>query len=120
MSLRRILLLTIFVVLASGASGGAFAGPCAAEIAKTQAQVDAKLHRKALSGPAAKQSSTATLHHQPSAETIAAAEKELGEGASIRTALTELKRARAADEKGDAASCQSALADAQEALKPRP
>jgi hypothetical protein len=118
MNLHRVLIpTTIFTLLASGA---AFAGPCTAEIAKTQAQVDAKLHRKASTGPAARESSIATLHHQPSPESIAAAEKDLGEGASIRTALAELKTARAADHKGDATACQSALTNAQNALKPQP
>jgi hypothetical protein len=117
MDLHRILLPTIFTLLAFEA---ALAGPCTAEIAKTQAQVDAKLHRKALAGPTGKESSVATLHHQPSPETIAAAEKALGEGASIRAALSELKLARAADDEGDAAGCQSALADARKALRPHP
>jgi hypothetical protein len=101
-------------------SEAAFAGPCTAEIGKTQAQADAKLHRKALAGPTAKESSIATLHHQPSSETVAEAEKALGEGASLRAALAALKLARAADDKGDAAGCRAALGNAQNALKPRP
>lgn len=117
MILQRVLIPVIFTLLASEA---AFAGPCTAAIGKTQAQIDAKLNRKALAGPTGTESVDATLHHQPSPESIAAAEKALGEGASIRAAIAALKLARAADDKGDAAGCQAALANAQNALKRQP
>ena len=117
MGIQRVLVLAIATLPVAEA---AFAGPCTADIGKTQAQIDAKLHRKALAGPTAKESAVATLHHQPSPESIAAAEKALGEGASIRAAIAAVGDARAADDKGDAAGCKAALTKAQNALKPRP
>jgi hypothetical protein len=114
MILYRIFIPFIFVLLVCEA---AVAGPCTAEIDKTQARIDAALDRQAGAGNTAAESTAATAHHQPTPETIAAAEKALGEGASIRDALAALEIARAADAQGDAAGCRAAILSAQKALK---
>jgi hypothetical protein len=113
--LLRILLPLALVLLTAERS---WAGPCAPEIDKTQAQIDSALDQQAGAGKSGAIGQAVTDHRQPTPESIAAAEKALGEGASIRQALAALTRARTGDEKGDAAECQSDLAEAQKALKP--
>jgi hypothetical protein len=110
----HILISVIFVLISCDS---AVAGPCTAEIGKTQAQIDAALDRQAGTGKTGSETAAATAHHQPTPETIAAAEKALGEGASIRDALAALAIGRAADDRGDAAGCREAIANAQKALK---
>ena len=112
--LSRTLFPVIFVLISCNS---VVAGPCTAKIAKTQAQIDAALDRKAGAGKSAPESAAATAHHQPTPETIAAAERALGEGGSIRKALAALAIGRAADERGDAAGCRAAIANAKKALK---
>ena len=94
------------------------AGPCAKEIADTEAAFDAKLDAAAASGPTAPESPLATLHHQPTPGTVAHAESQLGdisrENADIVTRA--LERAQDADLIGDVQGCQEQLADAKEAL----
>src|SRR5436305_1636654 len=61
------------------AMSAATAGPCQHEIDRMQARVDAVLEAAAGSGPAAAESLAARLHRQPTPDSIAAAEKKLGE-----------------------------------------
>ena len=95
------------------------AGPCAKEIADTQAAFDAKLDAAAASGPTAPESTLATLHHQPTPSTVAQAEAQLGdisrENADIVSRA--LERAQDADLIGDVQGCQEQLAEAKEALR---
>ncbi|MFZ2104263.1 MAG: hypothetical protein WAV18_02590 [Roseiarcus sp.] len=95
------------------------AGPCAKEIADTQAAFDAKLDAAAASGPTAPESTLATLHRQPTPSTVAHAEAQLGdisrENAEIVTRA--LERAQDADLIGDVQGCQEQLAEAKEALR---
>ena len=115
MAVSRILLAVALVLILSNS---AIAGrPCRAEIAKTQAEIDAALDRKAGAGKTGSESVAATAHHQPTPQSIAAAERALGEGASIRRALDALANARAADAEGDAERCRAAIANAHQALK---
>jgi len=114
MILSRIFIPVIFLLFAYRA---AVAGPCTAEIDKVQAQIDAALDRQAGAGKAGSEGAAATAHHQPTPESIAAAEKALGEGASIREALAALEIGRAADDRGDAAGCRAAVANARKALR---
>jgi hypothetical protein len=114
MKLLRAYLTGIFT-LAAGAA--AVAGPCAQEIVKTQARIDAALESQAAAGKPGKEVAAATAHRQPTPESIAAAEKALGEGVSIQAALDALERARTADARGDAALCEKAVADARKAMR---
>jgi len=99
--------------------GPCLAGPCAKDIADTQAAFDAKLDAAAASGPTAPESTLATLHHQPTPSTVARAEAQLGdisaENAEIVTRA--LERAQDADLIGDVQACGEQLAEAKEALR---
>jgi hypothetical protein len=94
------------------------AGPCSKEIAETQAAFDAKLATAAANGPSATESTSATLHHQPTPATVAHAEAQLGDISSENAEIVTraLERAQDADLIGDATACQQQLAEAKEAL----
>ena len=85
-----------------------------------QARIDAKLERKAATGPAAPESTDATMHRQPTPGSIAAAEERLGEMSPLKAAAVAqaMTRAREADSAGDKSACERALAEAQRALGP--
>ncbi len=92
------------------------AGPCSAEIDKAQAAVDARIDAIAGAGRSARESTAATLHHQPTPQTIAAAERRLHESEGATRALAELVRARKADAAGEAGGCEKALTEARSAI----
>jgi hypothetical protein len=100
----------VFAVLPSRA------GPCTSEIDRLQAEVDAKISATAAVGPTAPQSVDATLSHQPTPGSIAAAEEKLGEGPDMTDAVAALKRAREADNANDKSACDEALADVRRLL----
>src|SRR5262245_46913726 len=97
-----------------------YAGPCSPEIDRVQAEIDARINATAGAGPAARESTAATTHRQPTPGSIAAAEARLGEVSpqkleAIGAAMT---RAREADGAGNQSACEQALADARRALGP--
>src|SRR5262249_8671373 len=90
MNMQR--LLVICAALAASVSAGN-AGPCTQDIDRVQHGIDARLAAKAGAGPAARESTAATMSRQPTPESIAAAEAKLGElspetMARARTAMT--------------------------------
>jgi hypothetical protein len=95
-----------------------YAGPCSEEIARFRAEIDAKQHANATAGPAAPESTTATLHRQPTPESIGAAESRLGEVSSekVQAVWGAVERADEADRTGDQIACSAALADARRAF----
>ena len=99
-------------LLASISAGRA--GPCSDEIDRVQARLDAI----AGSGPSAPESGAALRHHQPTPQSIAAAEAKLRELPS--TAVTVLRaammRAREADRGGKASECEEALAEVRRTI----
>lgn len=100
------------------AAGPSLAGPCTADIAAAQAEVDARIEAVAGAGPMGGQSVGAQLHRQPTPGSMAGAEARLGEGTAGEQAVAALARARVADAAGDAAGCRQALADARRAVGP--
>jgi hypothetical protein len=96
------------------------AGPCSPEIERMQALVDAKVEAKAGAGLTANEGSGALLHRQPTPGSIAAAETGLGEiSPEIVKAVREaMARARKADQAGDLATCEQALAEVQLTIGP--
>ena len=118
MSIQR-LPVACAVALAASMSA-AYAGPCAHEIDRMQAAIDARLEAKAAAGPAGRESTAATMNRQPTPGSIAAAEARLGEVSpqTIEAVGAAMARARAADGAGDKGACEQALADAQRALGP--
>ena len=91
------------------------AGPCAKDIERMQTLIDAKLNAVAAAVPSAGQNVEAQMHRQPTARSMAEAERKLGElSPSIIAKVKEvMARAHDADGAGDMAACRRALADAQ-------
>jgi hypothetical protein len=94
------------------------AGPCSLEIDRMQNRVDAMIAATAAVGPSARESTAATMHRQPTPNSIASAEEELGEGARVQRALAAMAQAREADRVDDKTGCQRALADVRRAIAP--
>jgi hypothetical protein len=97
-----------------------YAGPCSGEIDSTQARIDARLAAIAGAGRTARESNAATMHRQPTPESIARAEESLGEvsAKAVQAVGPAMERARAADAAGDKSACEQALAEVQKVLGP--
>jgi hypothetical protein len=78
-----------------------------------QAKFDAILEAQAGAGPSARESAAATMHRQPTPDSIAAAESKLGDVSPEKVQAVEalLTRAREADRVGDQSACEQALAE---------
>ena len=118
MSIPQLLLACATVLAVSTSASNA--SPCSEQIDRLQAQIDAGLEARAADEPSARESTAATMHRQPTPESMAAAETKLG-GVSrqqadvVRAAVV---RAREADRRGDASACEQAVAAARRALAP--
>jgi hypothetical protein len=113
-----LLSLVICEIVFAASRSVANAGPCSQAIDRLQARFDAKLEANAAAGPSARESTAATLNHQPTPSSIAAAEAKLGEISPEKVQAVEaaMARARVADHLADPSACERALADAQGAL----
>jgi hypothetical protein len=111
------IVLTVAVVLAISITAS-LAGPCSQQIDRVQAKIDAKLEAIAAVGRSARESSAATMHRQPTPESIAAAEANLGDVSpeKVQEAEAFMTRARDADRAGDRSTCEQALAEAQRVI----
>jgi hypothetical protein len=118
MSIQRWLAAGATALVASVSAS--YAGPCSHEIDRTQAQIDARLNAKAGAGPAARESTAATMSRQPTPSSIAAAEASLGDipPQKVEAITAAMARAREADGAGNQGACEQALADARRALGP--
>ena len=118
MSIQRLLVACAAALAASMAA--AYAGPCSHEIDRVQALIDAKLEAKAAAGPAARESTAATMNRQPTPGSIAAAEARLGEVSpqTVEAVAAAMARARKADSADDQSACEQALAEVRRALGP--
>jgi hypothetical protein len=95
------------------------AGPCEQDVDRAWIQVDAKIRARIAAGRSAPQGTIGLLHHQPTPNSIAAAEKTLGDGWSpIEAAVEALAHAREADRAGDGSACEQALAQTRRAMEP--
>jgi hypothetical protein len=108
------LLLALALTLCLAAA--ARAAPCAAEIGRVQAAVDAKIDAIAGSGPESAETRAARLHYQPTPASIAAAERRLHESEGATRALAALVRARKANRAGQESACEDALREARAAI----
>ena len=116
MNIERLMALSVSALFASMAVS--HAGPCTKEIDDMQVQVDARINAIAAAGPIGRESTAATMHRQPTPDSIAAAEGKLSEGARVEQAVAAMKRARAADAARDKSGCQRALDEARRAIGP--
>jgi hypothetical protein len=100
--------------------GAAQAGPCASDISALEVAYDAKLKAAAASGPTGAESASATMHRQPTPNSIARAEVKLGDLSPEKAEAfaAAMKRAREADGAGDRSACMQALGEARRALGP--
>jgi hypothetical protein len=90
-----------------GSIGAAHSGPCTAQIAALEQQINAAPPGPE-SGPSAPQSVGAQLHHQPTPGSV-----DRGEHLANKDGDVALDRARKADELGDAKICNDALDEAR-------
>jgi hypothetical protein len=99
-------LVVIAAILSASAlsASSAYAGPCAAQIAQIEQQINTD-NLNVSERPSAPQTIGAQLGHQPTPATVQSGEREAG--ALARTALN---RVREADGAGNAAACREALA----------
>jgi hypothetical protein len=108
-SMKAIVLLTL----------SANAGPCAQDIDHAWIQVGAKVQARIGAGRSAPQGAIASLHRQPTPNSIALAEAKLGEvWKPMEMAVAALGRAREAEYANDAAACEQAIFEAQRAIVP--
>ena len=95
------------------------AGPCAQDIDRAWAQIDARIHARIAAGRSLPQGTIGLLHHQPTPDSVATAEKTLGQGwTPVEAAVAALARAREADQAGDRSACDQTLAQVQQAIEP--
>jgi len=118
MSIERLVVACAAVLAAS--MSASYAGPCSHEIDRVQVAIDARLNANAAAGPAARESTAATEHRQPTPSSIAAAEAGLGEVSpqKLEAISAAMARAREADGAGNQSACEQALADVRRALGP--
>ena len=104
-----------------GSLSPSHARPCESNLARTQSEVDSYLEARAASGRAAVETVRALMHRQPTPATIAAAEEKLGEldARMFEPIAAAMRRARAADQAGDAKACEGALLEVQHTIGPR-
>jgi hypothetical protein len=95
-----------------------YAGPCSADIDATQARIDAKLEAEAAAGKTAPESTAATAHHQPTPNSIAAAEARIGDvsGKLVHAVEEDMAQARRDDAAGNEKGCTEALSRVHKAL----
>jgi hypothetical protein len=94
------------------------AGPCTRQIDEMQGRIDAKLEAAAAAGPTGQETTSATMHRQPTPQSIAKAEAKLGDISpeTIQAIEDSMDRARKADLAGDGSGCEKALAEVKKAL----
>jgi hypothetical protein len=95
---------------------GSAAGPCAEAIVASQSKIDVRIEAIAGSGRSAKEGLGATMHRQPTPQSLVAEEIRLGEGAKLQAALDALARARQAEQAENREGCEKALIEAEAAL----
>lgn len=96
------------------------AGPCSSDIASVQARIDASLDARAATGPMARESLSALRHHQPTPNSVATAERQVGDvsGKKEKIVAGAMVRARNADRADDWEACERALDEVRRAISP--
>jgi hypothetical protein len=92
-----------------------YAGPCAEDLYKADIAINKRLGEIAAQGKGAAESTFATSHHQPTPATIAGAEEKVGDipASGVEDVHKFMLEARQADDAGDKAACEKALAEAK-------
>jgi hypothetical protein len=99
-------------------SAAAHAGPCTSQIYDADVAISKRLNAAAAAGKTAPETQGALLHHQPTPQSVARAEAQVGDlsEAELKSLTEFMQEARRADEANDTAACQKALADIQQVL----
>ncbi len=99
--------------------GAAHAGPCAGEIYDADIAINKRLDAAAAKGKPAAESSFATMHRQPTPQTVAGAEERAGDlsEADVKAISEFMEEARMADAGGDKPACEKALEDVRRVLE---
>ncbi len=94
------------------------AGPCTKDIAGMQARIEAHMHALAATGPSGQQSVGAQMHRQPTPNSMANAERKLGDLSpdTIAKVNAAMDRAQKADKAGDEKACRKALDEVTHAI----
>lgn|ERR1700758_2134917 len=111
MSVERLLGLSMLALAGSMPAG--YAGPCTQEIDRMQVRVDEAV---AAAGATARESTAASMHHQPTPDSIAVVEEGLSQGTRAEQVLGGMAWARAADDVGVKSDCERALEEVQGAI----
>ena len=96
----------------------AFAGPCSQQIYDFNVVLNKRLDAGAAAGRAAPESLGATMHRQPTPQSVERAEAELGDlsPANAQAISEAMALAHKADDAGDRAACEKAVGEAQQIL----
>ena len=117
MSIHRLLMLSA-AALALWISPS-LASPCAADIDRMWVEVGTKLQARLGAGRSASQTIIALMRRQPTPNSVATAEQNLGQRwLPIETTVAALARARQADRANDSFACEQAITEAQRAIVP--
>ena len=115
MTIQKLLVVSLAAVGFSVKPG--YAGPCMNDIDRAWVELGPRMQARIGTGHSAPQSVAATLHYQPTLNSVAAAEEKLGERwLPMETAVMALARAREADRRNDKTACEQALAEAQRVI----
>ena len=95
-----------------------YGGPCWDDLSAVQAKVDAMLETKAADGPPATAEAMAGTSPQPTPRSLETVEERMGEISpqTVNAIRQGMERARAADDAGDKAACEQALANVRRTL----
>ena len=109
----------VWAAVLTASMSASYAGPCLDDIGTMQAKIDAKLEAIAAAGPPATASAMEGMNSpQPTPLSIAGVEERMGEirPETVQAIQQGMARARAADDNGDKAACEEALAEVQRTL----
>src|SRR5262249_17103089 len=97
---------------------GSYGGPCWDDVSAVQAKVDAMLETKAADGPPATAEAMAGTSPQPTPRSLETVEERMGEISpqTVNAIRQGMERARAADDAGQKAACEQALANVRRTL----
>jgi hypothetical protein len=107
-----------YAALALATSISASYGPCWDDLSAVQAKVDAMLEAKAADGPPATAEAMVGTSPQPTPYSLETVEERMGEISpqTVNAIRQGMARARAADDAGDKAACEQALANVRRNL----
>jgi hypothetical protein len=114
----RLTTMTLSAAALALISGPALAGPCTDEIYQADVVIGKRLDAIAAAGRPAPESNFATMHRQPTPQSVAGAEAQVGDlsEADMNALTQDMEEARKADAANDRAGCEKALADVRRIL----